>query len=339
MKEQGKIICASPIANTQWRWFADDFPKYKWEFYYMTRKSLLERIIRRPNLAMIRASWKAALACRDRSAKLLFTHDPRMTFWCSFFMGRKNQIPHIAWSFSFSALPIGLKRSLMRRAFQHVDRFVVYSKMEKRLYSDYFSIGLQKFDFLLWGVGHPKTEPSDRPLVEGNYICALGGNRRDYPTLIEAMKMLPEISLHMVVRPENLKNIRLPSNVHSHVNLSNPHAMNVLAYSRFMVLPLTTDQVAVGHVTLVAAQHLGKATIVADVKGIRDYVKPGENAALYPACDSVALAEKIKELWRYPKKREVLKAGAKRFAMAYCNERYIREHLSECIYEHIQQEK
>ncbi len=76
--------------------------------------------------------------------------------------------------------------------------------------------------------------------------------------------------------------------------------MNILFYSRFMVLPLVGTEVPCGHVTLVAAMHLGKAYVITESAGIRDYAKDGFNALTvrYGSLDDLVGA--IVRLWDNP---------------------------------------
>ena len=72
----------------------------------------------------------------------------------------------------------------MASTFTQVDRFVTYSTLERSLYADYFGIDPARIDVVLWGVGQPPVDSSKAPLEPGDYICALGGNARDYRDII-----------------------------------------------------------------------------------------------------------------------------------------------------------
>ena len=192
-------------------------------------------------------------------ASLLFSIEPKITARCAIGMRiRRVQTPHIAWSFNFSTLPRGLTHRLMTAAFKDVDRFIVHSTIERQIYADYFDIEPERIDVLLWGVGEPQAESPAMPFQPGDYICAVGGNGRDYKTLFAAMKHIPEITLHAVLRPNNIVGLEIPPNVQLHINIPREQANNILAYSRFMVLPLASAKIPCGHVTLVAAMYLKK---------------------------------------------------------------------------------
>jgi glycosyltransferase involved in cell wall biosynthesis len=110
-------------------------------------------------------------------------------------------------------------------------------------------------------------------------------------------------------------------------------AMNVLAHSLFMVLPLRDSEVPCGHVTVVSAMHMGKAILSTDSSGLRDYLTHGSNAILYPAKDSRQLAEKIELLFAQSELCRQLGDSASAFARRHCSEdstvAYFRRYLEE----------
>jgi glycosyltransferase involved in cell wall biosynthesis len=130
-----------------------------------------------------------------------------------------------------------------------------------------------------------------------------------------------------VVRPDNLRGLDIPPNVLTYENLPNGLAMNVLYYSRFMVLPLANASVPCGHVTLVAAMHLGKAFIITDSSGVRDYVYDGENALTVAAGSVDDLVAKIEILWSNTPLCAKLGEKGLRFAVQECSEGRITEHF------------
>ena len=171
----------------------------------------------------------------------------------------------LAFTFNFAELPKGrLRRLAAGRMFSSIERFVIFSSMERQLYAAAFDIPEERFDMIHWSVAPP--ECSEGRIEEGDYVCAIGGNARDYATLLKAAAQLPEVPFVLVVRPESLEGCR-PPNVRVHVNLTFAKSMNILKHSRFMVLPLAGSEVPCGHVTLVAAMHLGQTSIITNSSG------------------------------------------------------------------------
>ncbi|MGB8699571.1 MAG: glycosyltransferase family 4 protein [Thermosynechococcaceae cyanobacterium] len=305
--------------------------KRNWHFFNDKPLNLFEKLFRKPSLAKMRASFQAVQAANRHRADLLFTFDPVMTFWCAVFsrwFGLK--IEHIVHALNYPDLPTGVRRYLSQWAFTDVSQINVSSMAEKQIYSEYFDIPAERFQVKLWGIGKPDVQPQE-PLVPGDYICAIGGNARDYPTLMAAMKKLPDVQLAIVVRPDNLKNLSVPSNVKVFVNLPMDRAMNILQYSRFMVLPLKGSKIPCGHVTLVAAMHLGKAFVITNSQGVSDYAFHDTNAITCEPFNPDALSVAIRTLWSDPQKCQRLGENGQQFAQQNCSEESSRLQLQQLL--------
>ena len=121
--------------------------------------------------------------------------------------------------------------------------------------------------------------------------------------------------------------MQLPHNCTVHKNLPLGKTMNVLLHSRFMVLPLVGSAVPCGHVTLVAAMHLGKAFVVTEFTGVLDYVSDGENALTVAAGSIEHLIAVIRRLWNDPVLCARLGQNGQRFARVHCSEEHIADHF------------
>src|ERR1700704_3274262 len=240
------IVCCSPDYGDGWRGLGPGLTGEgaKWVFFDDRPTWFLERVIRRPNIAIIRACLDAVRRASGKRAKLLVTQEPRTTFLCALFCRiLRANIDHYVFSFNFPELPRGFSVRLMRYAFAQVKQFTVHSSMERDLYSDYFHIPKERIRLRLWSIGVPEVSP-DFPLQVGRYVSVIGGNGRDYRTLIEAARKLPEIPFVLVVRPENLMGLEIPANVKPIVNMPFEEAMNIMLYSACLVLPLSGSTVS-----------------------------------------------------------------------------------------------
>jgi glycosyltransferase involved in cell wall biosynthesis len=148
----------------------------------------------------------------------------------------------------------------------------------------------------------------------------VGSQARDYRILMDAMRDLPGIKLIVVATPASVADIHIPSNVEMrfHVPLGEVH--DIIAHSRFMVLPLAGSQVPCGHVTIVSAMHLGKAVVATRSVGIIDYIKDEISGRLVIPKDSDDLADKIGTLYRDPIETMRLGDEGQRFAKSFCVE-------------------
>ena len=309
-------------ASGQWRWFERHFPgRLRWEFWGSVPENWLERRIKHPNLALTRASWQAAQLARREHASLFVSHDPRATLRCSLALELlRHRMPHVCWTLNFARIPRKLTRRLWSHAFESVDRFVTYSSMEKPLYAEYFGIPIEKIDVIHWGQNPPIVGHPERAIEAGEYICTLGENMRDYPSLMAAMTLLPHIRLVAVVRPYNLKGLSVPANVTIRTNLDRGSAYNILANSRLMVLPLTGLEIPCGHTTLVSAMQLGVPSIVTRSKGLYDYAHEGHNTLVCDPFSPQDLARAIGRLWDDRALRDTLVANGRKFVDEHCSE-------------------
>jgi glycosyltransferase involved in cell wall biosynthesis len=304
----------------------------QWIFYEDRPRSLWERAIRRPNLAMLRASFQAVIRAARGDIRLLVTHD-RASQYCALLCRLLHiRVDHYVHSFNFPELPVGVRLLLMRFAFKQITLFSVHSTMERSLYSRYFGIPEDRFRLRLWGIDIPRVSPGP-PLQEGRYVSSIGGNGRDYRTLLEACRILPHIAFVLVVRPENLAGLDVPSNVRVIVNAPFEEAMNILKHSAFTVLPLPTSTTACGHVTLVCAMHLGKTVVATASVGIADYVFNGRNGLTCDPSSPQSLADAIDLLWSDPAETALLSENNRQFGAEHCSEARSRSDLAAVLTE------
>jgi glycosyltransferase involved in cell wall biosynthesis len=231
-----------------------------------------------------------------------------------------------AHSFNFTKLPGPIKTFIFARALRRIKHFVVFSTVEKELYARRFAIPIDRFDFVHWGV-RPPIVAGPPPANAGNYVSAVGGNARDYRTLVAAAREMPDIPFILVVRPANLEGLTIPPNVKILADIPFGASMNVLRYSRFMVLPLINSEVPCGHVTLVAAMHLGRAIVVTESRGICDYARDGENALTVSAGRPASMIEAIRQLWNKPALCHELASNGQNFASRECSEERVSNHF------------
>ncbi|WP_112311947.1 glycosyltransferase family protein [Pseudogemmobacter bohemicus] len=241
-------------------------------------------------------SWSAARravrAARARADAVLVSHLPGATLRVAVLAGQGAK--HIAFAFNFTDLPQGRKLRAYRAALSRVDEFVVFSNFERDLYSHHFGLPPGRFTFLPWAMEPPQpgpvTAPFDRP-----WLVALGGEGRDYPALVQAAALCPDLRLVVIARPYNLAGLQLPANVKAFANLPAAEAWGLVQGAAGMLLPLREGRTPNGHITLVGAQMLGVPLAITDSLGVRDYVD-ASNSLLLPPGDPEALAGAMERL-------------------------------------------
>ena len=154
-----------------------------------------------------------------------------------------------------------------------------------------------------------KVEPKSRtrPL-----ICAVGLERRDYPTLLKAVDGL---ELDVVIaaaspwskRKDTTAGERIPPNVT--VSKFDQSALRQLyAEARFVVMPLEAVDFQAGVTAILEAMAMGKAVICSRVPGQTDVIVDGENGCYVTAGDPDALREEILRLLEQPE--EAIRLGS-----------------------------
>ena len=210
-----------------------------------------------PRMARYFAAWCAVSEAKN--ADLIVTHGERMAVWVGLAKRIKRvNTPHLAWSFTAPLLETlsPLKLKLFKAGLRDVDRFIMFSHREVRKYPGLFDHSPERYDMVPWCSERPVFDEAAPRLVEGDYIAAMGGEGRDYKTLFDAIRILPDIKLVVVTSPECVKGLDVPANVIVFTTISYVDAMNIAFHSEFMVTPLVSDKVAAGHGTLIASNRV-----------------------------------------------------------------------------------
>jgi glycosyltransferase involved in cell wall biosynthesis len=300
----------------------------RWKYFSDQKRRFWQCVVKRPNFNTAISALRAVLYAKRHNARLLVTIGPRLSFWCGFFCRLfRITVDHVAFAFNFSELPTGWKRKIFGFGFRQLKSLRVASQIEKSLYSSYFGVPEHLIEARLWGMNVPDVS-ADPPVLNQPYVSSVGGNARDYVTLLEAARILCDVPMVWVVRPENVAGLELPPHVHVLRNIPYPHAMNVVANSQLTVVPLRDSKVPCGHVTLVSGMLLKRAIVATNSAGVLDYVTDGWNGLLCEPHSATDMAEKIRTIWEEPETARILGENGFRFASEHCSERSVREDLS-----------
>jgi glycosyltransferase involved in cell wall biosynthesis len=305
-----------------WPWIASLYhgePAVEWRSISTRRSRLIARLPG-PHLGRIRAGLAVRKIVARGETDLIVSHGPYTSYYVEA-LGRRgrSEVPHLAFAFNFTDIPGGYRLDAMCRAFAHIDRFTVYSQMERELYAETFGIPAERFVFMRWGVAPPIATPLPRT-IERPYVAAIGGDARDYATLCDAAWRLPYVRFALVVRPHSLEGLDVPGNVDVHVNLPWNEAWSLVWHAEAALVPLRSGRTPNGHVTIVGGMHIGKAQVITDSAGIRDYAEDEKTALLVPPQDSAALAHAIERLLDDPALGRRLGQAAQAFAAEHCTE-------------------
>lgn len=172
-------------------------------------------------------------------------------------------------------------------------------------------------DFMATYYGTPRTHlfrfitaPLQR-FTPGDYraegpIVSVGVSKRDYGTLLDALRQLPgyQTEIHAASRfKDNLSGGMgdLPPGVCVVTDLPSAAMPERYRTARFVVLPmLNTSQFSAGASVALEAHASGCAVIATNTPGMRDYVVDGVTGLLVPPGDAAALRDAIQKLWENP---------------------------------------
>lgn len=187
-----------------------------------------------------------------------------------------------------------------------IDRFITYSRWQQRFIEERWKLGR---DRVLWtpfmvdqeffAPNRVTSNSSARP-----QICAVGLERRDYETLLQAVK---DLDIDVVIaaaspwskRTEGIATRTVPSNVTVR-KFTQYELRQLYSDSCFMVMPLENVKFQAGVTAILECMAMGKGVICSRVLGQTDVVVEGENGRYVPPEDASALNHEIRRLLSNP---------------------------------------
>ena len=260
----------------------------EWISYSGLPANLVEKRVRAIRLSRYRAALQTALAVKP--GRFVISHLPNMTAAVSAAMqllGR--QAPHLAFAFNFTDFPAGRRLSYFRRTLAKVDQFTVFSEHERPIYTRLFDIDEERIRPVIWTQDVPPVQAEPGLDMRQPYLCAVGGEGRDFATLLEAARRVgPAVKFVVIARPHSLARLSVPENVEVLVNIPLARVWRIALDSQGVLVPLKSRETCCGHITLVGAKQLGIPCATTYAHATREYVEgraavlecePGDPAA------------------------------------------------------------
>lgn len=189
---------------------------------------------------------------------------------------------------------------------RHIDTFLVYASAQKQFIEQRWKLPSERVvltpfmvDAAFFRPAAVTPKPRARPM-----ICAVGLERRDYPTLLQAVADLP---LDVVIaaaspwsrRADSTAGQALPANVR--VQKFNQYELRQLyADSMFLVMPLEPVDFQAGVTAILEALAMERPVICSRTTGQTDVIVEGEHGLYVPPSDPVALRAAIEYLIAHP---------------------------------------
>ncbi|MDX2244398.1 MAG: glycosyltransferase [Leptolyngbyaceae cyanobacterium bins.302] len=225
----------------------------------------------------------------------------------------RKQIPIVAWLFNVGKCYPGLRRHLARASVKNVSRFVVHSRRECDIYSQWLGISRERFEFIPF-------QSADIPILfEENttnpFLVSVGSAHRDFPTLFTVVEKL-KIPTVVASGKRALAGLDIPSSVKAPLGIGKQDCMRLTQEARINVIPLKADELvtAAGQVTIVESMRMGRATIASRCNGAEDYIIHGETGLLVEPGSVQALSDAIELLWNDGELRNRLGQAASVYA-------------------------
>lgn len=283
----------------------------------------LERMVTKPKVARYRAAVSAVVTANGRP---IISHLPRVSAAVGLAGSLlRSRSPHMAFSFNFTRLPTGVTRRYMQRVFAGIEQFCVFSEFERGLYADYFRLPADRFRRLLWTQDVPPVAVTAGPFAVNSYVCAIGGEGRDYAALIEAARRLPQVPFVIVGRSYTVL-ADPPRNVTFFADLPLGQTWRLAADSSCLVVPLLSSTTCCGHITLVSGKLLGLPVISTRSEATAEYT---QNVAL---CEPGSAADLAQLIEMHHLNAVSLKASARERAPLE-RERHSRDHWRNAVAE------
>ncbi len=232
----------------------------------------------------------------------------------------RKRIPVVAWLFNVGTCQSGLRRWMAQASLQNIDRFVVHTRRECDMYSQWLGLPKERFVFFPYQVADiPVTyeEETTQP-----FIAAIGSAHRDFPTLFQAVETL-KLPTVVASGSRALAGLQLPSHVQAPLGIGRQDCLRLAQEARINIVPMKTNPqiTAAGQVTIVEAMSLGRVVIASRCNGAEDYIVHGETGLLVEPGSTQDLVQAIEMLWDNPQLRHRIGQNAKNYAAQNCSDK------------------
>ena len=240
----------------------------------------------------------------------------------------------------FGRIKGGLRLRILKKVARAIDCVIYHATEQEKYYTTYLPQLRTRYHFIPLGI-HPykKTCQWDES-SKSSFIIALGqhDNRyRDWKTLVNFWKKLVtkenEYRLIIVGRKrlywDDIGDFESLPLAEAKDYMPVIELTPLVEKARFAILPLCERGHAHGQLTLLYLMSLGKAVIVSDTIGIKDYIRDGGTGIFYKTGNSDDLLEKVMYLLKNPE--EIERIG--RNAYDAIREQFNEKTFSEKVYE------
>jgi glycosyltransferase involved in cell wall biosynthesis len=204
------------------------------------------------------------------------------------------------------------------KAQRRLDKIFVYAQSQYEWAVNRLHIAPEKLALIPFHADAGFYRPLPEVSVNPDQICSAGLEWRDYPTLIEAVRSMPDLSVKLAAaspwsKHENeTANREMPPNVDAR-RYSYAALRDLYAESSFVVVPIRETDFQAGVTTILEAMAMGKAVIATRTSGQTDVITDGENGLTVAPGDVAGWRSAICRLRGDPALRDLLGSNARRW--------------------------
>jgi len=203
------------------------------------------------------------------------------------------------WYFNCGHAYRGPRRFLSRIFFREVRRFVVYTKKERKVYTEIFGLPEERFRFtFLTGADLDRERlygARESYGLEERYIASLGSSSRDYAALFRAVEGL-DIQTVVVTHPYAIRGLTIPDRVRVIESIPQEDYLRIIAEAELVVIPVSNRNTASGQMTLIQAMTLGVPVVATRCIGTEDYILDGKTGRFVSMGDAEGMRQAILEV-------------------------------------------
>lgn len=184
----------------------------------------------------------------------------------------------------------------IRRALSRVDQIIVFSENQREIFAR-AGFPLEQVTAVRFGVDPDWYCPApDGRGIEHRgrriQVLASGIDRgRDFDSLTQAARHLPEVSFTVVTQPGRIRNP--PPNMETLAPVSMDEHRQILRTAELVVVPTHNLAYPTGQSVLLEAMACGRPTAVTATGAMQDYIRDGDANLALPLADSEGIAEVI----------------------------------------------
>jgi glycosyltransferase involved in cell wall biosynthesis len=210
---------------------------------------------------------------------------------------RRSAIPHVmlaCWLAEACQHMSPSRLRSIRRSIESVSLVGVFSANQVAILSEYLGLAPERIRVISYGIDSEyfRHSATSGPASGGGLVAVGGDSRRDYATLLEAVR-ISGVHLTLACYPRNIAGLKLPPNVTLRLGVPRAEYRRLLHSADLVVTPTMAPAYPCGQSVMLEAMSMGKATLTTDSPAIRDYLTDGVDGVLTPSHDPLQMAKTI----------------------------------------------